>query len=77
MGNKKPPEKPAYARCACGEVPAELAINLPPGSKYGHVAGNCCGDWMLEFKAGYPKDNEALLAKAVAAWNAAPRWAPE
>jgi hypothetical protein len=69
--------KEVYARCACGQVPAELAINLPTNSKYGHVAGNCCGDWILEFKAGYPKSNEHLVKIATDAWNAAPRWAPE
>lgn len=66
-------ERPPYAACPCGEVPSDIMINLPQGAKYGTVAGNCCGDWVLEFKAGYPKNNDELVLAARTAWNEAPR----
>lgn len=92
MGNKKiaeavksvvndeppvPEEPRALAPCPCGEVPTELLINLPKNSKYGHVAGNCCADWILEFKAGYPKNDNHLIAVATMAWDRGPRGKPE
>lgn len=64
---------PIYATCPCGETPAELFVRLPKGSKQGIVAGNCCGDWLLEFKAGYPKDDADLLERGKMAWNNQPR----
>jgi hypothetical protein len=72
---KKQPETPKRAVCPCGQHPEDLMINLPQGAKYGQVAGNCCGDWILEFKAGYPKSNEHLVQIASQAWEDAPRGA--
>lgn len=62
-----------YEPCPCGKTPTEILINLPRGSKYGQAQGNCCGDWALEFKAGFPKTNEELTTQAIDAWNNAPR----
>ena len=43
-------------------------------SKYMHVVGVCCGEWMIEFRTNYhPADTEECLALAVEAWNNAPR----
>ena len=73
MNDEVTKTKPTKAPCPCGEVPEDLIIRVPQGSKYGTVAGQCCGDWVLEFKAGYPKSNEELSNQAEVAWNAAPR----
>lgn len=73
MASKNAKKLETYARCPCGQVPTDIMINMPQGSKYGTVAGNCCGDWMLEFKAGYPKDNNHLIVLATNAWNSLSR----
>ena len=71
LSDENQPEKKVFGACPCGSVPTDLMISVPNGSKYGAVAGNCCGDWSLEFKAGYPKDQDDLIAKASDAWNGA------
>jgi hypothetical protein len=32
-----------------------------------------CGEWSIEFRTGYSNDLEVLHARAVEAWNRAPR----
>lgn len=79
MTNKEtkvtPMQAPTKIRkiCPCGEAPTDLMIHVPQGSKYGIVSGNCCGTWNIEFKAGFPKDNQDLAQKAEQAWDEAPR----
>lgn len=67
----KPPKGVPLKKCPCGQVPPGL--NIETAGKYGSVMGSCCGDWMVEFKANYGQDKEALLVKARTAWNGAPR----
>jgi len=68
-----PPQPEPHHDCPCGEVPTDLIIAAPRGSKYGTVAGNCCAVWQMEFKVGYPKNEAEALKRGVDAWNAQPR----
>jgi hypothetical protein len=75
MAGKKqaPPQQSRRAKCPCGDNPTDLMINLPQGSKYGTVQGNCCGIWGKEFFAGYPKSDQHLIQIAEKAWEESPR----
>lgn len=72
------PEKPVQERqklgsCACGKTPENLFITAPERSKWGFVAGDCCGEWTIEFRNGYTADQEVSIQRATEAWNNAPR----
>lgn len=67
----KPPKPVKLEKCPCGQVPG--GINIETQGKYGTVAGSCCGEWTVEFRANYSQDKEAMLVKARTAWNTAPR----
>jgi len=44
------------------------------GAKYANAAGNCCGEWMIEFRTNYePFHSDKCMELAIAAWNNAPR----
>lgn len=78
VANTTPPPPPAkqpvtHTPCPCGVVPTDLMINIPRGSKYGTVAGNCCAVWAMEFKVGYPATEDIATQIAISAWEAAPR----
>lgn len=60
------------SKCPCGQVPEQLAITEGSTCKYSWVAGHCCSEWNIEFRTDY-QSGDALMALAVAAWNAAPR----
>jgi len=53
-------------------VPTRLNINSIY-EKWAQCTGDCCGEWMIEFRSNYGRDIEALDALAAEAWNAAPR----
>lgn len=61
--------------CPCGKTPNRLGISDGnQGGKYHFVAGDCCAEWMIEFRANYkPIESDECMALAVAAWNASPR----
>jgi hypothetical protein len=63
------------ARCPCGAIPEALSIyDGGQGGKWHYVVGNCCGEWMIEFRASYHAiDSDACKALAAAGWNAAKR----
>jgi hypothetical protein len=63
------------AACPCGKTPQELSItDAGQGGKWANVSGNCCGEWMIEFRTNYENlDSDKCKALAVEAWNAAPR----
>ena len=60
-------------RCPCGEIPDDLIITeqMSP-MNWSWVAGNCCGEWNIEFRSDY-ESGEKLKELAVTAWNSAPR----
>lgn len=61
-------------RCPCGEVPTTVYVVESNSSKYMHVVGGCCGEWMIEFRTNYhPAGTSECKALAVEAWNNAPR----
>ncbi len=66
-------EKVPLTPCPCGAVPEGLLVELQPRSKYGRVQGDCCGDWMIEFKAAFNEAPEQVALRAKAAWEAAQR----
>jgi hypothetical protein len=61
--------------CPCGRPTDALIItDAGQGGKYAMVAGNCCGEWMIEFRANYLNINSPeCMALALAAWNDSPR----
>ncbi len=63
------------APCPCGMPISELQItDSGEGGKWANVAGNCCGEWMIEFRTGNENlTSEKCLSLAIAAWNSAPR----
>ena len=66
-------------RCPCGKIPEELVIvGSGLSSKWANVFGDCCGEWMIEFRSAYnDHDSEECMALATAAWNDAPRYHDE
>jgi hypothetical protein len=61
--------------CACGHTPKELLISdANQGGKWAYVAGDCCGEWELEFRTSYfPLDSQECMDAAIERWNQAPR----
>ena len=57
--------------CPCGKTPSRLAIVGDPG-RYAFAAGDCCGEWYIEFRADWRPAHECdeLAAQA---WNDAQR----
>lgn len=64
---------PALLACPCGRPIDDLFVSdAGQCGKYMNVSGNCCGEWMIEFRANYATGDE-LMALAREAWNSAPR----
>lgn len=60
--------------CPCGKIPEFVTLTYGYSSKWGLVMGNCCSEWMVEFRTGFqPLDSKEAMDAAVEAWNAAPR----
>jgi hypothetical protein len=61
--------------CPCGQVPTGLSIFMDYSrAKWGYAAGNCCGEWSIEFRNNYNAVNsDETRALASEAWNRAPR----
>lgn len=63
------------AKCPCGKQPERILISeCGQGWKYMLAMGNCCGEWIIEFRANYHKpESPECMTLAVAAWNGARR----
>ena len=61
--------------CPCGRPIDKLFISdSGQGQKYANVSGNCCGEWMIEFRTNYLDfDSIDCMDLAIKAWNNAPR----
>ncbi len=61
--------------CPCGKIPTELHISdAGQGGKWANVCGNCCDEWMLEFRTDYNNlDSDECMKLAVDWWNDAGR----
>jgi hypothetical protein len=56
-------------QCPCGKTPESLIIvDSHSPDRYDYVGGDCCGEWLVEFKNDY-KDGEELDKLMVKAWN--------
>lgn len=57
--------------CPCGTTPTDLFIrDSGEGGKYALAYGNCCGEWLINFRANYlPYDSDECKALAIEAWN--------
>ncbi len=57
--------------CPCGETPSELCIqDNAQGGKWALAFGDCCNEWMIEFRAEYhPLDSVDCMSLAIEAWN--------
>ena len=58
--------------CPCGKTPTKLSVKETLSGKWAYVEGNCCGDWIIEYRNGYATGKEQYTL-AVEAWNEAPR----
>jgi hypothetical protein len=62
------------APCPCGRPISELQISDSGEGKWANVTGNCCGEWMIEFRTKNEKlTSEKCISLAIEAWNSAPR----
>lgn len=59
--------------CPCGQTPVALMCEVDSNRKRGHVFGDCCGEWQVEFSNNYTQDKEKMGERARKAWNAAQR----
>lgn len=61
--------------CPCGKTPTELFIcDNGQGGKWGNASGNCCGEWIVEFRTKYHKfDTDECMKQAIRYWNDAER----
>ena len=63
------------AKCPCGKIPLVLVIEAANTYRYGYVYGDCCHDWIVEFKRNTTMeiDSPENIKLATEAWNNAPR----
>ena len=66
-------KKRIYTPCPCGAVPEQLLLEVNQESKVGRVTCGTCGVWGLDFLRGHEREQEGILDKAQASWDAAPR----
>jgi len=61
--------------CPCGQVPKRLLISCDhERPRWAMVAGNCCGEWNVEFRNGHELINsDQSMRLAREAWNSAQR----
>jgi hypothetical protein len=61
--------------CPCGKTPQRLIVEAEGDRpKWARVSGNCCGEWMIEYRNAYTTLNTAEADRiAMLAWNRAPR----
>jgi hypothetical protein len=60
--------------CPCGRPLDALIIEPGQCSKYAYVYGNCCNEWMIEFRTEYKDINsKECLELGTKAWNRTPR----
>ena len=61
--------------CPCGKVPTAIYVYADSDRpKWAYCHGNCCGEWNIEFRAGYADlASDEIQRLAEEAWNAAPR----
>jgi len=59
--------------CPCGKTPAELHLDCPERCKWGYASGDCCNEWIVEFRNQYTTNPETSMLRAVERWNATPR----
>ena len=63
------------AICPCGKTPTAILIDRESNhSKWAFAYGDCCGQWYIQFQAGYLDDDSPELKQAAQiAWNNTPR----
>lgn len=60
--------------CPCGKIPKNICIyGDAVQSKYAFAMGDCCNEWLIEFRNNYATDPEDIMLNAVFGWNATPR----
>ncbi len=61
--------------CPCGKIPSALSIvDAGQGGKWANVMGDCCSEWMIEFRTSYyALDSNDCMKLATEAWNDSPR----
>ena len=66
-------EKIHLELCPCGQRPDLLIIEMQERAKWGRAFGDCCSEWMIEFRNGYTAEPKVSQVRAAAAWNDMPR----
>jgi len=62
--------------CPCGETPEALTLVEGSSCKWAFVSGNCCNEWLIEFRTDYcnlDASEPEIEERMIAAWNNAPR----
>ena len=61
-------------KCPCGKTPNGLLIEEGSTSRWGYAYGDCCSEWMIEFRSvnNNPMSPESY-DMAVKYWNDSPR----
>mgnify|MGYP000282822972 CR=1 FL=1 len=63
--------------CPCGKTPTKLHIETGATCKYSYASGDCCGEWLIEFRTHYLlAGTDGAMELAVEAWNEADRKEP-
>lgn len=60
--------------CPCGKIPTALLIEEGSTTRWGYAYGDCCSDWMIEFRSvnNNPISKDSY-DQAVEYWNDMPR----
>ena len=61
--------------CPCGDTSQHIEVIPDTPDKWAYAVPDCCGEWSVEFRAGYA-DYEEAQQLAIIAWNDAPRAKP-
>jgi len=60
--------------CPCGATPERLNVVEGSSCKWAFASGDCCGEWLVEFRTQYANlESEECYELAASAWNEASR----
>ena len=64
--------KMKLAKCPCGKTPTNLATQQMTG-RYYYATGDCCQEWIIEYRVEYGSAQTEADTAAIDAWNNASR----
>ena len=61
-------------KCPCGKYPKSLNISEGSTSNWGYASGDCCGEWLSEFRSvNHDPMSKESYEQAIVYWNDMPR----